>query len=205
MRYDMQQILQWIPPGARVLDLGCGDGEFLQLLRRERQTEGIGVEIDQDNIAACLGAGLQVLEQDVAAGLEIFDDNSFDAVVMTYTLQEVSNPLQVLNEVLRIARECMVSFHNFAHWRCRLDLGLKGRMPLTTALPSNWYDTPNIHLCTLENFEELCREQNIHILNRIASSDHHPLLRLRTNLFAVSALYRISRQAGGAAAAPSHT
>ena len=201
MRYDMQQILQWIPPGARVLDLGCGQGEFLQLLRRERQTEGIGVEIAHDNITACLRAGLQVLKHDLSTGLKIFDDNSFDAVVMAYTLQEVSTPLQVIDEMLRIGQECMIAFHNFAYWRCRLDLGLHGRMPLTHALPSNWHDTPNIHLCTLHNFEELCREHGIHILDRIAASDSRAashsrpglFLRRWPNLFAVSALYRISR------------
>ncbi len=196
MRQDLTHILRWIEPGSRVLDLGCGDGDFLELLQRERQVRGTGLEIDEDNITAAVARGLDIIEQNMDQGLGNFPDQSFDTVVMAHALQAVHFPDKVLEEMLRIGRQCIVTFPNFGHWRCRLYLGTRGRMPVSRFLPYNWYDTPNIHFCTVEDFEALCAERCIRILSRdtIGNTQRRPLLaRLWPNLFSLTAIYRITR------------
>ncbi len=192
MRQDLTHIQQWVGTGSRVLDLGCGNGAFLLQLRRDRQVEGLGLEIDQDNISAALAAGLNIVEQNLDEGLDNFRDNSFDTVVMAHALQAVRYPHLVLEEMLRIGRECIVTFPNFGHWRCRLYLGTRGRMPVSKFMPYTWYDTPNIHFCTVRDFENLCAERGIRILHRDVVGEGG-LATLWPNLFATTAIYHISR------------
>ncbi len=197
MRQDLTHILRWISPGSRVLDLGCADGEFLQLLQDTRSVRGTGIEIDEASINAAIGRGLNIVEQNLDQGLANFPDHSFDTVVMAHALQAVHHPDRVLDEMLRIGRECIVTFPNFGQWRCRLYLGLRGRMPVSKLLPYSWYDTPNIHFCTVRDFEALCRDKGIRILARdfigSPSGGSSRLANLRPNLFATTAIYHITR------------
>jgi methionine biosynthesis protein MetW len=196
MRVDLTQIQRWIPKQSKVLDLGCGDGEFLAQLRDSHSTHGLGLEIDPDNISRALSRGIDVVEQDMDSGLGNFPDHSFDVVVMAHALQVLHYPDKVLDEMLRIGRRGIVTFPNFAHWRCRLHLGTRGRMPVSKFLPHNWYDTPNIHFCTVRDFEALCAQKGIIIQQREMVGDgviSNGLARLRPNLFATTAIYHISR------------
>ncbi len=191
-RFDLGLLQRWVRPGARVLDLGCGDGALLMELQKSNRVSGLGVEIDPDNVNACLAAGLQVIEQDIDKGLDNFEDRSFDTVVMTYALQQVHSPLRALEEMLRIGGEVIVSFPNFAHWHCRLQLFFSGGMPVAPELPAKWYETQNIHLYTVSDFEQLCRDQGITIRERAFQGGRFLPHRL-ANLFAQSAIYRLSR------------
>lgn len=196
MRQDLTRILRWIRPRARVLDLGCGNGEFLALLRERRDVRGIGIEIDAVAITEAIGRGLNIVGQDLDAGLANFPSRSFDVVVMAHALQAVRFPDQVLEEMLRIGREGVVTFPNFGHWRCRLHLSMRGRMPVSRFMPYNWYDTPNIHFCTVRDFEILCRRLGIRILGRDMIGAEQGVSRLARrwpNLFATTAIYHISR------------
>lgn len=193
MRQDLDHILRWIKPGARVLDLGCGDGEFLALLREQRDAIVTGIEIDPDHYTRAIGRGLNIIEQDLDDGLANFPDQSFDVVVMAHALQAVRYPDRVLEEMLRVGRECVVTFPNFGNWRCRLDLATRGRMPVSRFMPYTWYDTPNIHFCTVRDFETLCRERDIRILGRDMIGGSALLSRRWSNLFALTAIYHISR------------
>jgi methionine biosynthesis protein MetW len=196
MRQDLTHIQRWIAPGSRVLDLGCGDGEFLELLRDERNVDGTGLEIDAGNITEAVGRGLNIIEQNMDEGLSNFPDDSFDTVVMAHALQAVHFPDKVLDEMLRIGRECIVTFPNFGHWLCRWHLSTRGRMPVSRFMPYTWYDTPNIHFCTVKDFEALCREKGIRILARdmVGNTSREPLLAtLWPNLFSLTAIYHITR------------
>lgn len=196
MRQDLTHILRWIKSGASVLDLGCGDGEFLALIQKERRAQVMGIEIDSDAITTALGRGLNIIEQNLDDGLANFPDQSFDMVVMAHALQAVQFPDQVLDEMLRVGQECVVTFPNFGQWRSRVHLATRGRMPVSRFMPYNWYDTPNIHFCTVRDFETLCRQRGIRILGRdmIGGNDRGTgLARHWPNLFATTAIYHISR------------
>ncbi len=197
LRPDLAIISEWIEPGSRVLDLGCGDGTLLEYLKRERNVDGYGLEIDPDNIVACIGRGVSVIQSDLDAGLsDYFDDNSFDYVVMTQTLQAMHYPSRLLSEMLRVGRQGIVTFPNFGHWRSRAQLALGGHMPLSRALPNEWYDTPNIHLCTLTDFERLCHRLDIQVLQRSVVDTSHRSnfgMRLLPNLLGEIALYRFQK------------
>lgn len=197
LRPDLEIIQQWIEPGARVLDLGCGEGELLAHLAKDKGVQGYGLEIDHDNITACVGKGVSVIEQDIDQGLASIRDHSFDTVVMTQALQTMHRPDQIVDEMLRIGRESIVTFPNFAHWRARFYLAFRGRMPVSKFLPYTWYNTPNIHFCTFDDFERLCVERNIRILERTVVD--HKLrdrwwIRIWPNMLGEIAIYRITRQ-----------
>lgn len=197
MRIDLDVIQAWIPPASRVLDLGCGDGVLLQNLRDRKQVRGYGLEIDPDLITACISKGLNVIDQDLDQGLENFADHSFDTVVMTQALQSLHAPHLVLQEMLRVGKECIVTFPNFGHWKARWHLCCTGRMPVSDLLPHQWYDTPNIHFCTFKDFEYLCRELDITILHRQVVAER-PISRLlkdvRPNLFGETAIYHLRKR-----------
>ena len=196
MRADLAIISEWIKPGSRVLDLGCGDGTLLAHLQATRNVTGYGLEIDDDNIVACIDKGVNVIQTDLDAGLAaFFDEDSFDYVIMTQTLQAMTHPDRLLEEMLRVGREGIVTFPNMGHWRNRLYLTFKGRMPVSRTLPNAWYDTPNIHLCTIRDFEELCAERGIHLLQRqVVDYSHRSPQHILTNLLGEIALYRFCRR-----------
>lgn len=163
MRDDFQEILRLVRPGARVLDVGCGEGELLELLTREKQIDGQGLELSGDGVAACLARGLAVVQGDADRDLDHFPTKAFDYAILSKTLQQVRDPRHVLSELLRIADRAVVSLPNFGHWRVRWALLVTGRMPETTALPEPWWSTPNIHLCTLRDFTALCEDLDLRI------------------------------------------
>jgi methionine biosynthesis protein MetW len=163
-RYDYELIASWIPERSRVLDLGCGDGVLMAGLAATNAAVGYGVEIDDANVLASLKNGVNVLQTDIESGLASFEDNSFDFVILSQTLQAMRNAETVLNAMLRVGREGIVTFPNFGYWRHRLDI-VRGRMPESKALPYKWYDTPNIHLCTVKDFEDLCAKVGAEILD----------------------------------------
>jgi methionine biosynthesis protein MetW len=196
MRIDLDILQQWIRPSSRVLDLGCGNGSLLAELTVQKKVTGYGIEIDHEKITQCIGKRVNVIEQNLDEGLKNFDGGSFDTVVMSQTLQAVRYPDLVLEEMLRVGSECIVSFPNFGHWRSRFYLGLLGRMPVSKFLPHTWYDTPNIHFCTIEDFEDFCRDKKIRILNRryvTAGRDDDVLSVHWPNMMAEMAIYRLTR------------
>lgn len=199
MRADLTIIAELVKAGSRVLDLGCGTGDLLAHLQGNKSVNGYGLEIDATNITTCLEKGVNVIEQNLDEGLANFPDDSFDMVVMTETLQSVRQPHVMLDEMLRVGRECVVTFPNFGHWRCRMQLTLRGRMPVARHLPHTWYDTPNIHLCTFDDFEMLCKNKGFEIIERFVVDANHvsrPLMNRFPNFFGTYAFYRLGRPLG---------
>lgn len=204
MRTDLELIHRWVPERAHILDLACGDGTLLAALAHDKSVTGYGLEIDPDGITACIAKGVNVIEQNLDAGLANFEDDSYDLVVMTQALQALRRPDRMLDEMLRVADECIITFPNFAYWRHRVHLGIRGYMPVSKSLPHAWYDTPNIHLSTFNDFEHLCRDKGLSITDRaVGIRDHegHWSSRLWPNLFGEIAIFRVGRQPGGTAVA----
>jgi methionine biosynthesis protein MetW len=163
VRADLALISTLVADNARVLEVGCEDGALLELLSRERGVDGRGIEISQAGVNRCVARGLSVIQGDADTDLAGYPDGAFDYVILSQTIQQVRRPATVLKEMLRIGKHAIVSFPNFAHWRMRLNLLFLGRMPRTKTLPYSWHETPNIHQCTLADFEALCREMNVRI------------------------------------------
>ena len=191
MRPDLAAIIHWVPRGARVLDLGCGDGSLLRSLWLEREAPGYGVEIDEASVLACVKNDVNVLQLDLESGLAAFADRSFDCVILSETLQAIRHQEALLREMLRVGREAIVSFPNFGHWQARLQIAFAGHMPVSKELPYQWYDTPNVHHCTLIDFEALCAKLDIRILERVVLRDGSPVAVL-PNLLGSLAVYRVS-------------
>jgi methionine biosynthesis protein MetW len=186
-RADFAAIAQWIKPATRVLDLGCGDGALFKYLKRERDISGYGVEIDDANVLACVKNGVNVVQRNLEGGLREFEDQSFDYVILSQTLQAMRNGERIIREMLRVGREGIVTFPNFGYWRNRVHV-LRGRMPLSEHLPYQWFDTPNIHLCTLDDFEHFCGERRIRILERQVLTGGAPV-KVMPNLLGALAIY----------------
>jgi methionine biosynthesis protein MetW len=163
VREDFKEILRLVRPGSRVLDVGCGEGGLLELLVREKEVDGRGLEISPEGVSACLARGLAVVQGDADRDLDYFPAKAFDYVILSQTLQTVLRPRHVLAELLRIADQAIVSLPNFGYWRVRIDLLLQGRMPITGALPEPWWATPNIHLCTVRDFTAICEDLKLSI------------------------------------------
>ncbi len=191
-RPDFAAIATLVKSGAKVLDLGCGDGSLLRYLRGVRDVHGYGVEIDDENIQECFNNGINVIQSDLESGLSSFESGSFDYVILSQTLQAMKHTEGIIKEMMRVSKEGIVSFPNFGYWKNRLQV-IFGRMPVSEALPYQWFDTPNIHLCTLGDFERFCRQHGARILERrIMSGDHQ--ISFAPNLFGMLAFYRFERQ-----------
>lgn len=196
MRLDLRLVEQWIRPGTRVLDLGCGDGELLAHLRDTLNVRGYGLEIDPDKITAAIARGVNVVEQDLNKGLANIRDDSFDTLLMAQALQAVQRPDELLDEMVRVAREVIITFPNFGHWKTRWYLIRHGRMPVSRALPYGWHDTPNIHLCTFRDFEAMCRDKGLKVLDRLAVDQEQQgsgLSRLFPNFYGEIGIFRVTR------------
>jgi methionine biosynthesis protein MetW len=190
-RTTLQTIAQLVPQGARVLDLGCGDGALLDYLQRERGCSGYGIEIADDNVLACVKRGVNVIQLNLDQGLSLFDDDSFDVVLQIDTLQHLRNAETMLRETARIGKLGIVAFPNFAHWVNRLSI-VRGRMPVTKRLPYQWYDTPNIRVGTYKDFEVLATKNRLNILDAFGLQDGQ-VRRFLPNLTASTAVFKFER------------
>lgn len=196
LRVDLQIISDWIPEHARVLDLGCGNGALLKHLQ-QRHVSGYGLEIDNSKFTKCIEAGINVIQADLDEGLNQFADRSFDFVILSQTLQAVKRPDFLIKEIMRVGKQGIIGFPNFGHWQCRIQLGLGGKMPVSKSLPNAWFDTPNIHLCTLQDFEALCQQYGYNVINRSVVNHKHKdtlAIRLLPNLFGQTAVYLIQNE-----------
>lgn len=196
IRPDFKIIANWIKPGSKVLDLGCGDGTLLHHLAAKKKVKGYGLEIDDAKIPACIKNGVNVIQTNLDQGLAEFQDHSFDYVILSLTLQAMRYPAHLIKDMLRVGTVGIVTFPNFGHWKTRWQLAIKGQMPISKTLPHRWHDTPNIHLCTTRDFDQLCYNENIDILEKRAVNHAHQSslgLKLLPNLLGEIALYRFSR------------
>jgi methionine biosynthesis protein MetW len=198
MRPDLAAIASLIAPGARVLDVGCGEGDLLEHLVIEKQVDGRGIELSQQNVNACVGRGLSVVQGDADTDLADYPSSVFDVVILSQTIQATRSPRSVLQHLLRIGGKTIVSFPNFGHWRIRFALLLEGRMPRTAALGYHWYETPNIHLCTITDFAQLVHENGARIESAFALSQKGRTRRMATdawgpNLFAQGAIFMLTK------------
>jgi methionine biosynthesis protein MetW len=197
-RIDLDLIAAMITPGSRVLDIGCGDGDLLALLETKRNVDGRGVELSQEGVNASVARGLAVVQGDADRDLANYPDGAFDYVILSQTIQATRNPKEVLRAMKRIGRRVIVSFPNFGHWRVRMKLLLTGRMPETRSLGYSWYDTPNIHLCTLLDFAALCDDLDLNIEDAvILTGDRSWRISnpgILSNLFASEAVFLLSRR-----------
>ena len=201
IRVDLQLIADMIEPGARVLDVGAGNGALLGYLVHYKQVDGRGIEIDREGVTACVNQGLPVIQGDAETDLRNYPADSFDYVILSQTLQAIRNVRGILEQMLRLGRRAAVSFPNFGHWRVRWDLMARGRMPVTESLPYAWYDTPNIHLCTVVDFLDLCRAMDVSVERAVvidAAGRSRPFRKVgwTTNWLAEKAVFLISRSRG---------
>lgn len=200
LRPDLKAIAELIKPGSTVLDIGCGDGQLLKWLMDHAQVDGRGIEINQKDVNRAIASGVPVVQGDVNSDLKYYPDNAYQYVILSQALQAMKDPKAVLHELLRIGRYAVVSVPNFGHWKNRLQLGFLGKMPVTKTLSYQWYDTPNIHFCTITDFVELCEQMDIAIQRRIVVSHRGVPTRFHgkgflANLFGEQGIFLLSRQA----------
>ena len=192
VRPDFDVVTNWVPQGASVLDLGCGDGELLARLQRERGSIGYGVEIEDSAVLACLNRGLNVLQGNIESGLNLFDDGAFDVVILSQTLQATRHTEALVREVLRVGKSAIVTLPNFGHWSVRWQLGVGGRMPVSKRLPYQWYDTPNVHFSTITDFDVFCADKGITVERRAALAGGRAITFL-PNVRGETAVFQIRR------------
>ena len=188
---ETDHITLWVKPEARVLDLGCGNGKLLKHLWQQRKAPGYGVEIDDAKVLECIRNDVNVLQLDLEDGLAAFADSSFDYVILSETLQAIHKQEPLMQEMLRVGREAIVSFPNFGFWKARIQIAFAGHMPVSKELPYQWYDTPNVHHCTLVDFEALCAKLGLRVLERVVLRDGNPVA-VMPNLLGSLAIYRVS-------------
>lgn len=193
MRFDLEVIASWITPGAKVLDLGCGTGELLALLRDQKGAACTGIDLGEDNIQSCIARGLTVIHGDINEEVDDYADHTFDFVILSQTLQQVYAPETLIKTLLRIGRRVVVSFPNFSHWRCRCQLFFQGQAPTTSQLPYYWYNSPNIRVITIKDFRAFAREAGFTILSEAAidTNSHEHQGRIVTFLPTIRATYGI--------------
>ena len=198
MRFDLQIIASWIEPGSKVLDLGCGEGDLLHFLKKNKRVVGTGIECVEAKVAHCIARGLSVLQGDMNEEVLAYDDDVFDYVILSQTLQQVYEPAKLIQSMLRIGKKGIVSFPNFSHWGIRLQLLIKGHAPITKELPYEWYNTPNIRVITIKDFRKFSRKVGFSILKEVAiNSDHHDrqghIVRFLPNLRATYGIFLIGK------------
>lgn len=189
LRTDFDAIANWVPSNSTLLDLGCGDGSFLEFIRSRRQAKTYGVEITDAAVLACIQKGLNVIQQDLEGGLALFEDQSFDTVVLSQTLQTIHQTERILREVVRVGKQCVVSFPNFGHWSHRVAVAL-GRMPVSRSLPYEWFNTPNVRVLTIADFEALAHKLGIEILGRVVLHEGETV-QFAPNLLGSLAIYQV--------------
>ena len=188
-------INSWVPENSKVIDFGCGDGSLLKELFENKQVLGYGVEINNTKIEKCIEKGVPVIKLDIDKGLNDFMSSDFDLSIMARSIQCLKNPDLALNRMLELSKRCVVTLPNLGYWRCRINLA-SGKMPITPELPSSWYETENIHLCTIKDFENLCLKENISIKDKVfinRNGDQGGLSKINPNLFAVEGVYLLER------------
>ena len=188
-------INSWVPENSKVIDSGCGDGSLLKELFENKQVLGYGVEINDTKIEKCIEKGVPVIKLDIDKGLNDFMSSNFDLSIMARSIQCLKNPDLALNRMLELSKRCVVTLPNLGYWRCRINLA-SGKMPITPELPSSWYETENIHLCTIKDFENLCLKENINIKDKVfinRNGDQGGLSKINPNLFAVEGVYLLEK------------
>lgn len=199
LRFDLQIIASWIKPGSKVIGLGCGEGDLLDYLKRNKQIRETGVEIVEERVAACIEKGISVIQGDINEEIKDYPDNAFDYVILSQTLQQVYEPLELIRAMLRIGKKAIVSFPNFGHWHIRMQVLLKGYAPITPQLPHEWYDTPNIRILSIKDFRNFADQVGFRILKEVAidtgSYDKSGnIVRFLPNLTATYGIFLISKR-----------